>query len=136
MEWSILINEIFQVCLIPLLGILTKYLIQYIQIKSDEIQAKNKERENYEYTEKLNKYIKMLTDTITKCVIATNQTYVETLKKQGSFDLKAQEVAFQKTLLAVQATLSAEAKEYLTAFYGDLDIYIAQAIEAAVNENK
>ena len=136
MEWSIIINEIFQVCLIPLLGILTKYLIQYIQIKGDEIQAKNKERENYEHTEKLNKYIKMLTDTITKCVIATNQTYVETLKKQGSFDLKAQEVAFQKTLLAVQATLSTEAKEYLTEFYGDLDIYIAQAIEAAVNENK
>ena len=42
MEWSIIINEIFQVCLIPLLGILTKYLIQYIQIKGDEIQAKNK----------------------------------------------------------------------------------------------
>ena len=133
MEWSILINEIFQICLIPLLGILTKYFIQYIQVKSNEIQAKNKERENYEYTEKLNKYIKMLTDTITKCVIATNQTYVEALKKQGTFDLKAQKVAFQKTLLAVQATLSVEAKKYLTEFYGDLDIYIAQAIEAAVN---
>ena len=136
MEWGILINEIFQVCLIPLIGVLTTYLVKYIQIKAEEIQLKNKERENYEYTEKLNKYIKMLTDTITKCVIATNQTYVETLKKQGSFDLKAQEVAFQKTLLAVQATLSTEAKEYLTEFYGDLDIYIAQAIEAAVNENK
>ena len=136
MEWSIIITEIFQVCLIPLLGILTKYLVQYIQVKSEEIQVKNKERENYEHTEKLNKYIKMLTDTITKCVIATNQTYVETLKKQGSFDLKAQEVAFQKTLLAVQATLSTEAKEYLIEFYGDLDIYIVQAIEAAVNENK
>jgi hypothetical protein len=36
----------------------------------------------------------MLTDTITKCVIATNQTYVETLKKEGKFDLEAQEVAF------------------------------------------
>jgi hypothetical protein len=37
MEWSIIINEIFQVCLIPLLGILTKYIIQYIHIKSEEI---------------------------------------------------------------------------------------------------
>ena len=136
MEWSIIINEIFQVCLIPLLGILTTYLVKYIQVKSEEIQLKNKEREDSEYSKNLNKYIQMLTDTITKCVIATNQTYVEALKKEGKFDLKAQEVAFQKTLLAVQAMLTTEAKQYLTEFYGDLDIYIAQAIEAAVNKNK
>jgi hypothetical protein len=37
MEWSILINEIFQVCLIPLLGVLTTFLIKYIHIKSEEI---------------------------------------------------------------------------------------------------
>ena len=136
MEWSILINEIFQVCLIPLLGVLTTYLVNYIKVKSEEIQLKNKEREDFEHSEKLNKYIQMLTDTITKCVIATNQTYVETLKKEGKFDLEAQKVAFQKTLLAVQAMLTAEAKQCLTEFYGDLDIYITSAIEAAVNEKK
>jgi len=37
MEWGILINEIFQVCLIPLLGVLTTYLVKYIQIKAEEI---------------------------------------------------------------------------------------------------
>lgn len=136
MEWSILINEIFQVCLIPLLGVLTTYLVKYIQVKAEEIQLKNKERENFEHSEKLNKYIAMLADTITQCVIATNQTYVETLKKEGKFDLEAQQIAFQKTLLAVQATLTAEAKQYLTEFYGDLNIYITSAIEAAVNNNK
>ena len=136
MEWSILINEIFQVCLIPLLGVLTTYLVKYIQVKAEEIQLKNKEREDFEHSEKLNKYIAMLADTITQCVIATNQTYVETLKKEGKFDLEAQQIAFQKTLLAVQATLTAEAKQYLIEFYGDLDIYITSAIEAAVNANK
>lgn len=136
MEWGILINEIFQVCLIPLLGVLTTYLVKYIQVKAEEIQLKNKERENFEHSEKLNKYISMLADTVTKCVIATNQTYVETLKKEGRFDLQAQKVAFQKTLLAVQATLTTEAKQYLTEFYGDLDIYLMSAIEAAVNANK
>lgn len=136
MEWSILINEIFQVCLIPLLGVLTTYLVKYIQVKAEEIQLKNKEREDFEHSEKLNKYIAMLADTITQCVIATNQTYVESLKKEGKFDLEAQQIAFQKTLLAVQATLTAEAKQYLIEFYGDLDIYITSAIEAAVNSNK
>ncbi len=136
MEWSILINEIFQVCLIPLLGVLTTYLVKYIQVKAEEIQLKNKEREDFEHSEKLNKYIAMLADTITQCVIATNQTYVESLKKEGKFDLEAQQIAFQKTLLAVQATLTTEAKQYLIEFYGDLDIYITSAIEAAVNANK
>jgi len=28
----------------------------------------------------------MAVDTVTMCVVATNQTYVESLKKQGSFD--------------------------------------------------
>jgi hypothetical protein len=36
----------------------------------------------------------MLNRTITECVIATNQTYVETLKQQGKFDEEAQKIAF------------------------------------------
>lgn len=34
------------------------------------------------------KYITMLSKTITDCVIATNQTYVDSLKAQGKFDAK------------------------------------------------
>jgi hypothetical protein len=36
----------------------------------------------------------MATDTITNCVIATNQTYVNSLKEQGKFDEAAQKEAF------------------------------------------
>ena len=36
----------------------------------------------------------MLSQTITDCVLATNQTYVDTLKAQGSFDAEAQKIAF------------------------------------------
>lgn len=136
MEWGILINEIFQVCLIPLLGVLTTFLIKYIHIKSEEIQLKNKEREDFKHIDKLNKYIQMLEDTIIKSVIATNQTYVEELKKQGHFDIEAQQLAFQKTLLSVQKNLNSEARRYLTEFYGDLNAYITSSIETAVNENK
>ena len=49
------------------------------------IDAKDKKFDN----ELSKKYIQMLSETITKCVIATNQTYVETLKKQGKFDVEA-----------------------------------------------
>ena len=78
----------------------------------------------------------MLADTINNCVIATNQTYVEALKKAGAFDMEAQKTAFNMTKNAVLAILSDEAKRYLTNAVGDLNEYITQQIEAAVNVNK
>ena len=78
----------------------------------------------------------MLSKTITDCVIATNQTYVDSLKAQGKFDAEAQKKAFNMTLTAVLSILNDEAKEYLTAVYGDLNTYITKQIEAAVNKNK
>lgn len=129
MNWSELISNIFQVCLIPLFGILTKYLVAYIAMKSDEMQKKTD-------NEMAQKYMQMATDTITACVIATNQTYVESLKLQGKFDKEAQEIAFNKTLEAVLTLLNDEVKEYLTTAFGDLNAYLNTQIEAAVNGTK
>ena len=129
MNYIEMLNEIFQVCIIPLFGILTTYLVKYITIKMEEIQLKAK-------NEKANKYLDMLTDTITSCVIATNQTYVEALKKEGKFDLEAQKLAFKKTMNAVLALLTKESQEYLNEAVGDLNLYISQQIEAAVNLTK
>ena len=75
----------------------------------------------------------MLSSTVADCVIATNQTYVETLKKEGKFDLTAQKTAYEMTKTAVMSILTEEAKKYLTLAVGDLNIYISQLIESAVN---
>ena len=82
------------------------------------------------------KYMTMLAETITDCVLATNQTYVEALKDKNAFDEEAQKEAFKQTYEAVLAVLSDDAKEYLTNAYGDLTIYLTQKIEAEVNINK
>ena len=124
-----LIAQIFEVCIIPLLGVLTAYAVKYINVKSAEI-ANTRQNE----TEK--KYIQMLNDTITDCVIATTQTYVESLKKQGAFDLEAQKTAFTMTYQSVLSLLTDEAEEYLAEAVGDLSLYITQKIEAEVNLNK
>lgn len=129
MNWSELISNIFQVCLLPLLGILTKYLVAFIAMKSEEMKQKTN-------NETAQKYLQMATDTITACVIATNQTYVESLKAQGKFDKEAQEVAFNKTLEAVLALMNDEVKEYITEVFGDLNTYLTTQIEAAVNGTK
>lgn len=129
MEWMALLYQIFDLCVIPLLGVLTMYLVQFIRLKSQEITDKTD-------SDLADKYIQMLTDTITTCVIATNQTYVESLKKQGKFDAEAQKEAFNLTYNAVMAVLTDEAKHYLAAIYGDLTAYITTRIEAEVNVSK
>ena len=124
-----LIAQIFEVCIIPLLGVLTAYAVKYINVKSAEIvNARQNETEK--------KYIQMLNDTITDCVIATTQTYVESLKKQGAFDLEAQKTAFTMTYKSVLSLLTDEAEAYLAEAVGDLSLYITQKIEAEVQINK
>lgn len=129
MDWMVMLYQIFELCVIPLLGVLTMYLVQFIRMKSQEIADKTD-------SDLADKYIQMLTDTITTCVIATNQTYVEALKRQGKFDKEAQKEAFKLTYNAVMAVLTDEAKHYLTAIYGDLTAYITTRIEAEVNVSK
>ena len=125
----LMIREIIEVCLIPLLGVLVTYLVKYINTKSKELEASTD-------NELAKKYISLLSSTITNCVIATNQTYVETLKKQGKFDAEAQKEAFNMTLNAIMALLTDEAKQYRSEIYGDLNTYITNQIEATVNQNK
>lgn len=129
MEWLEILKEIFVVCIIPLLGILTKYLVSYIEVQKQNIKDANN-------SELANKYIDLLASTIETCVIATNQTYVESLKKKNAFTPEAQREAFKMTKDAVLSILSSEAEKYLTEVYGDLNAYIENQIQACVNVNK
>lgn len=129
MEWLPLLYEILQVCVIPLLGVLTAYIVKYINVKSIEIQTGVD-------NDMADKYIAMVADTVSACVIATNQTYVEALKKENAFTAEAQKEAFQLTYNAVMAILTDEAKEYLAEIYGDVSAYITNKIEAEVNISK
>ena len=129
MNYAELITTIFQVCVIPLLGVLTTFLVKWLSIKSSELQIKMD-------NDVANKYMDMLTNTITECVLSTNQTYVEVLKRQNKFDLEAQRIAFDKTSEAVMAILTEDAKKYLESAVGDLELFIRQKIEAEVNLNK
>ena len=121
--------QIFELCIVPLLAVLTGYLVQWIKAKTAEATEKNQK-------DVFDKYITMLGETIAKCVSATNQTYVDALKKAGSFDAEAQKHAFDMTLTAVVSVLGKDAIEYLTAIYGDLTSYLTTLIEAEVKSQK
>ena len=124
-----LLLQVLEMVVMTVTPILVGYLISFVstKIKANKTEATN---------QKIDKYMSMLENTITSCVLATTQTYVETLKKKGQFGIEAQSVAFQLTKEAVLKILTDEAKAYLTEAYGDLDEYLNQRIEAEVQLQK
>lgn len=127
--WLEIVTQIFWLCIIPLLGILTKYLVDFLKSKKQEIIDKVD-------NDTADKYINMIFETVETCVIATNQTYVDSLKASGTFDEAAQKEAFNRTLNAILAILTDDCKEYIVELTGDLQTYLTTLIEAQVNKNK
>lgn len=122
-------NELIIQLIELLLAILTGYVVQFIRTKIKELNIKTD-------NELIKKYNTMIAETIYNCVVATNQTYVETLKAQGKFDEEAQKIAFENTYNAVLNILTEDTKKYIAETFGDLTIYLTQQIEAIVNKNK
>lgn len=129
MDWLALLYQIFELCIIPLLGLLVKYAGDFLVAYSEKLKEQTNSQREKEYIEKI-------TNTIKTCVIATNQTYVDTLKAQGKFDKEAQEIAFKQTYAAVVSILNDDIKEYIVMISGDLNLYLTQKIEAEVNKSK
>ena len=129
MNWTFFLEQLFTIVLFPLMGVATTALIVFITVKTKELKKK------YD-NDLFGKYADMLEQTIISCVIATNQTYVEALKKEGKFDAEAQKIAFDKTFSAVITILSDDAYDYLSEAIGDLEEYITNRIEAQVNMSK
>ena len=94
MDWTEILIKIAEVCLVPILGILTNYIVIFVKAKCAELAQKAN-------NDKIVKYIDLFNQMICDCVIATNQTYVDALKAQGAFDLEAQKIAFNKTKEAI-----------------------------------
>lgn len=129
MEWNVIIMKVFELCIIPLLGAVTIYVVNLIKKRVD---ALTKESNNV----LANKYLEGLEATVINCIKATNQTYVETLKKEGSFDKAAQEEAFKKTYEAVMAIVTDDAQKYLQEITKDVPTLVTNLIEAKIAETK
>lgn len=125
MDWVTIGNEIIKLFVFPILCILSVYICYLISVKIKDIKKKTDD-------ETAHKYLDMLNDTITKCVIATNQTYVNALKDKNLFDEQAQKEAFKQTYDAIFNILTEEAKTYLSTIVGDLDTYVKNKIESDI----
>lgn len=123
------ISPILSNVLILIITALSSYIVTYINKKKKALQLEMDNMLAIKYTD-------MIEKTIIDCVNATNQTYVEALKKDNAFTKEAQAEAFNRTLNSVMKILSDDCLEYLATVTTDVNAYIYNKIEAEVNYAK
>lgn len=106
----------------PLIIYLGKKLSAYLKTKTDN--------------EKAQKLITDATNSVTLAVASTLQTYVDTLKKNGEFTKKAQNEAFKRAKETALKLIKDEAKNAITANFGDFNTWLVALIETKVKELK
>ena len=123
------IQDILYLIITGILPLLIVYATTFLKVKI-------KEYEEQLNNDQLNKYIDAATNAISKAVISVNQTYVDTLKKQGKFDAESQAKAKQMAIDKAKELITEDSKEAINTLYNDFEAYLNDAIEALVRENK
>lgn len=80
--------------------------------------------------------IEEVTGIVSIAVSAVSQTYVDELKKAGSFDAEAQKQALAMAFAACIKAISPATKAFIEETYGDLTEYLTTYIEAEVRKQK
>lgn len=107
--WAEISSTIFEICIVPLFGLITGFLITWINTKRKEALV----RTNNEIAQK---FINIAADVINSCVIATTETYVKSMKDQNLFDEIAQKAAFERTKTSVMDTFVRRSKNLVNNF--------------------
>ena len=123
------IQDVLYLIITGILRLLITYGILFLKVKIKE-QEKNLENDQ------LVKYIDAATDAISKAVLTVNQTYVDSLKKQGKFDEEAAKTAKQMAIDKAKALITEDSKAAIETLYSDFEAYLNDAIEELVRENK
>ncbi len=126
---SEMLNSIFTIIVIPLIGILSKYATAFFKEKAEESRQ-------YTQNNRLRRYIDIAEDALETAVSVVSQTYVDSLKKEGGFDINAQEKAFSLAKEKAVGIMGSNVKRALECVYEDMDIWIDSKIEYYVNKKK
>lgn len=117
-----IISVVVTAVVIPLISLLGSKLYELINSK-----IKN---------EKGAKCLTEASEIVLNAVRSVFQTYVESLKKSGSFDKDAQIEALNLAKNIALSQLSGETKAYISTNFGDLNEWLITSIEAGINKIK
>ncbi len=82
------------------------------------------------------RYADQIAKAVSTAVIYVAQTYVDELKKSGTFTEENQKIAMQKALEVAKKQLTQEALEFIEITYGDITEYLTSKLEAEVKIQK
>lgn len=88
------------------------------------------------HNERVAKLVKKGEEFVVKSVEMVNQTFVESLKAEGNFDMEAQKKAFKLCYENWMAMASDEVKRAIIEQVADLDTWLNTMIEARIAEGK
>ena len=108
--------------ILPLISIAGTQLIKFINSK-----IKNNE---------LAKQLTTATTIVTNAVRVVFQTYVDTLKKNGSFDKEAQAEALTRAKNIALSQITEDTKSYIEDNYGDFNNWLTIQIESTIGSLK
>lgn len=114
-----IISVVVTSIVLPLISIAGAKLIQFINSKIKNNKAAD--------------LLTTATTIVINSVRSVFQTYVEALKKEGSFNKDAQIIALNKAKDIALTQMTDEVKTYLVTTYGSLDSWLDTNIEATIN---
>lgn len=122
MDWKEILTYILSAVIAALISYLSERLIVLINQKIQN--------------QKASKALSEAVELVVNAVKATQQEYVDELKKAGTFDTDAQKIALEMAIKKVRANMSVETEKYLTANADDLNDWIADMIHSVIYDMK
>ena len=117
-----ILSVVVSAVVLPLISLIGAKLVSFINTKIND--------------EKASKLLSKATEIVTNAVRSVFQTYVEALKKNGTFDKESQISALNQAKNIAISQMTDEVKDYISATYGDLDNWLSTNIEATINTLK
>lgn len=114
-----ILSVVISTIVLPLISIVGTYIVKWINSK-----IKNQEAA---------KFLSDATSIVINAVRTVTQTYVDSLKKSGTFDSNAQHEALEKAKSIALTQMSTEVKEFIYSNYGNIELWVVNQIEASIN---
>ena len=114
-----ILSVVVSAVILPLISLIGAKLVSFINAKISN--------------EKASKLLTSATEIVTSAVRSVFQTYVEALKKAGTFDKDSQLSALNQAKDIALSQMTDDIKEYISKNYGDLDSWLTTQIESTIN---
>lgn len=130
LDWNYIVASVLAAVVLAILGYLAPKVVELIKAGINWLKSKTN-------NEKIKSLLDMAGKVVEDAVIAANQTIVETLKKEGTFNSKVAEEIKSNVVEEVKKTLTQEEKDAIAQTSSlVLEEWIKQQVEVFVNKNK